>query len=407
MNGFKFDRFQRNGLANEANDLRVENFQTNDVLPVSYQQCLRCVMDTSDPKITFDEMGHCCHCNEFIEIRSKHRYQGAASDQSLDQIIDDIKRAGRGRAYDCVIGISGGADSCYTAHLAKEKGLRALAVHMDNGWDSDKAVTNIKNVTTALGFDYESYVLDWEEFKDLQIAFLRASIPEAETPTDMAIPAALHRVAAKHGVKYILSGGNLSTEGMLPKSWHYDVRDLKYFNHVCKFFGALKLRRFPTFGYRTEAYYKLFKGMKMVYPLNFVPYIKEDACQLLKEKFDWKACGGKHHESRFTKFVQSYYLYEKFGIDYRRVDFSIQVCDGKMSREAANELLKYKPYVPLEVEQETDYISKKFDMSKDEFENMIGLTPKWYWDYPNDEKKLGFIYDMYRLLFRKEKLDRF
>jgi len=407
MNGFKFDRLERTDLAKSDEAPRGESFHTTGDVPASYRICTRCVMDTSDPKITFDQNGHCCHCTEFIEIRSKHRYSGASSDKSLDRIVDQIKSAGRGKAYDCIIGISGGADSCYTAYLAKERGLRALAVHLDNGWDSDKAVINIKKVTERLEMDYESYVLNWEEFKDLQLAFLRASVPEAETPTDMAIPAALHRVAAKYGLKYILSGGNLSTEGMLPASWHYDIRDMKYFSHIYKTFGSKPLRTFPTFGYKTEIYYKLIKGIRMIYPLNFVPYVKPEAVQLLTEQFDWKPYGGQHHESSYTKFIQTYYLYDKFGIDYRRVALSIQICDGKADRQTATEQLKCLPYDLQEVEEEKQYISKKLGVSRSEFEKIIRLPAKWYDDYPNDQKKLGLLYDAYRILFRKEKLDRF
>src|SRR5688572_29119791 len=266
----------------------------------NYRQCSRCVMDTTDPQITFDENGHCFHCTEFINRRSKHKYHGAESDEQFDRMIADIIAAGRGSEYDCVIGVSGGADSSYLAYVAKEKGLRPLAVHMDNGWNSEKAVINIKNITRKLEIDYESYVLDWEEFRDLQLSFLRASVPEAETPTDVAIPAALHEIAAKYRVRYILNGGNLATEGILPKSWHYDVKDLRYFNYIHRTFGRKKLRRFPTFGYMREAYYKLVKGMRIVYPLNYVPFIKNDAISLLKAKFDWRPYGGKHHESGYT-----------------------------------------------------------------------------------------------------------
>ena len=372
-----------------------------------YQECARCVMDTTDLEITFDSKGHCCHCAEFLDKRAKHNYQGKESDESFDQMIVEVKAEGKGKEYDCVIGVSGGADSCYLAYILRERGLRPLAVHLDNGWNSEKAVLNLKNITGKLGIDYESYVLDWEEFKDIQLAFLKASIPEAETPTDIAIPAALHNVAGRHGIKFIMSGGNLATEGILPKSWHYDVRDLKYFNHIQKTFGTRRLRNFPTFGYKKEIFYKLIKGIRMLYPLNFVPFVKEDAVELLSQKFGWKPYGGKHHESRYTKFIQSYYLYQKFGIDYRRATFSTQICAGGISRESAVDQLKCSPYDPGKIEDDKLYIAKKLGISKDELNTIIHLQPKWYWDYPNDDKKLEFIYDVYRTLFKKEKLDRF
>lgn len=364
-------------------------------------------MDTTDPEITFDDEGRCCHCTEFIERRAKHKYHGEASDAELDRMIREIKASGRGRKYDCVIAVSGGADSSYLAYIAIQRGLRPLAVHMDNGWNSEKAVINIKNVTGKLGIDYESYVLDWEEFRDLQLAFLKASVPEAETPTDVAIPAAVHVIAIRHGIKYILNGGNIATEGILPKSWHYDVKDLKYFNHIHRTFGRRRLKTFPTFGYVREAYYKLLKGMRIVYPLNFIPFVKDEAVAMLERDFDWRPYGGKHHESGYTKFIQSYYLYEKFGIDYRRAGLSVQICNGEIDRDSAIEELRSLPYDPERIEGDKTYIAKKLGVSRDEFETILNLPPKWYWDYPNDQKKLGFIYDMYRAVFKKEKVDRF
>lgn len=364
-------------------------------------------MDTTDLEITFDENGYCNHCTEFLNKRAKHKYQGEESDRALDRIIEDMKRSGKGSDYDCIIGLSGGIDSSYAAYIAKQRGLRVLAVHMDNGWNSEEAVMNIKNIAKKLGIDYESYVLDWEEFKDLQLAFLKASVPEAETPTDMAIPGACHHFAAKYNVKYILSGGNFATEGILPKSWHYNAKDMKYFNYIQKTFGEKRLKKFPTFGFQKEMYYKLVKGIRIIYLLNYVPYAKQEAMELLKEKLDWKYYGGKHYESKYTGFIQSYYLYEKFGIDYRRATLSAQICVGSIDRDEALEQLKNKPYDLSKVEDEKQYISKKLGISKDEFERIINLPPKWYWDYPNDEKKLGFIYDTYRKLYKKEKLGSF
>jgi len=300
--------------------------------------------------------------------------------------------------------MSGGTDSSYVAYLAKNLGLRPLAVHMDNGWDSDDAVVNIKNVTNKLGLDYESYVLDWEEFKDLQLAFLKASIPEAETPTDIAIPVALHHFAAKHNIKYIIIGGNLTTEGILPKSWHYNARDRKYFNHVQKKFGTIPLRKFQNFDYKTEIYFKLVRGIRMVYPLNLVSFSQGDVIQLLKEKFDYRYGGQKHYESSYTKFIQSYYLYEKFGIDYRRATLSSQICNAQADRSDALEQLKSPPYDANEIADEKQYIAKKLGISTGEFENIIDRPARWYWEYPNDDAKLRYIYRAYRKLFGKEKL---
>ncbi len=373
----------------------------------NYKQCTRCVMDTTDPDIIFNDMGYCNHCEEFIQKRANHNYRGKESDDQLESLIQQIKKSGHGKEYDCVIGLSGGIDSSYAAHICKQKGLRVLAVHMDNGWNSEEAVLNIKNIAKTLEVDYESYVLDWEEFKDLQLSFLKASVPEADTPTDIAILASLHKVASKYGVKYIISGGNFATEGILPKCWHYNAKDLTYFNHIQKRFGTVKLRKFPTFGFQKEMYYKLIRRIKMIYILNYVPFVKDEAMELLKKELDWKYYGGKHYESKYTGFIQSYYLFEKFGIDYRRATLSSQICTGEVSRDEALEILQTKPFNDEKVLEEKKYIAKKLGISFEEFEKIVHLPGKLYRDYPNDEKKLSFIYDTYRKLFKKEKLGSF
>lgn len=373
----------------------------------SYQICTRCVMDTTDPMITFNDKGECNHCTDFLAKRIHHKYQGGKSDRELTALVEKMKQDGKGKEYDCVIGLSGGIDSSYVAWTCKNLGLRVLAVHLDNGWNSEEAVQNIRNIAQKLGIDYESYVLDWTEFKDLQLAFLKASVPEAETPTDIAIPAAMHKVAAKYGVKYVISGGNFATEGILPKHWHYDAKDMTYLKHIQRTFGTVRLRKFPTFGFRKEMYYKLVKGIKIIYLLNYVNYAKQDAMDLLKRELEWKYYGGKHYESKYTGFIQSYYLFKKFGIDYRRATLASQICTGEVTREEALEELKSLPYSMEKVEEEKKYIAKKLGISLEEFERIIELPAKWYTDYPNDEKKLKFIYDTYRKIFKKEKLGSF
>lgn len=373
----------------------------------NYRICTRCVMDTTDPEIQFNEAGECNLCSNFLDKRVKHNYQGPQSDVEFNRLIAEMKKNGVGKEYDCVVGLSGGVDSSYAAYIAKKNGLRVLAVHMDNGWNSEEAVLNIKNIAKKLGIDYESYVLDWEEFKDLQLAFLKASVPEAETPTDMALLAAIHIVASKYGIKYIISGGNFATEGILPKYWHYNAKDIKYFKYIQKTFGTRKLKHFPLFGYPQEMYYKLVKKMKIIYLLNFIPFSKNEAMNILEKEVEWRYYGGKHYESMYTGFIQSYYLYKKFGIDYRRATFASQICTGTITRSEALKELQTPPFDETKAQVEKEYIAKKLGISLEVFEQIILASPKWYNDYPNEEKWLGIIYDTYRKLFKKEKLGNF
>jgi N-acetyl sugar amidotransferase len=372
-----------------------------------YQICKRCVMNTTDPFITFSDEGYCNHCTEFLQRKDKHYYKGNYTDKEFEKIINKIKQSGKGKQYDCVIGVSGGVDSSYVAYVAQKAGLRVLLAHLDNGWDSEQAALNIKNVAQILGMDYESFVLDWEEFKDLQLSFLRASVPEAETPTDIAIPAALHRIAAKHGIKYIINGGNFATEGILPKCWHYNARDITYLKHIQRAFGTKQIRKFPLFGYKQELYYKMVKGIKIIYLLNYTDYSLTSAMTLLKDKLMWKNYGGKHYESKYTRFIQSYYLLFKFAIDYRRATLSTQICTGTTTREIALKELETKCHDDATVEADKEYIAKKLGISFEELEKIIQLPPKLYNQYPNAEKRLGFIYDTYRRIFKKDKLSNF
>ena len=266
---------------------------------------------------------------------------------------------------------------------------------MDNGWNSELAVSNIEKILKKIEIDLITYVLDWEEFKDLQLAFIKASVPEIETPTDMAIPAVLHKVAAQYSIKYIISGGNYATEGILPKSWHYDRKDVKFLQAIQKQFGTKKLRKFPTFGYVKESYYKFFKGIRFVYMLNYVPYSKQEAMELLEKELDWKYYGGKHFESSFTKLVQAYILPKKFNIDYRRSTYSTQICAGKVNRDEALLELNLSAYRNIKLEEEVEYFCKKLEISTNEFTNIMNAPAKTYQDYPNNKNFLEFLYRIY------------
>lgn len=372
-----------------------------------YQICTRCVMDSSDPLITFNSKGECNHCTEYIAKRIHHKYQGEKSDQQFLAFIEEMKAAGKGKKYDCVMGLSGGIDSSYAALIGSQHGLRILGVHLDNGWNSEAANTNMENIVQKLGIDYERVVLDWEEFKDLQLSFLKAAVPEAETPTDNGIIAVLHQVASKYNIKHIISGGNFSTEGILPASWHYNAKDMRYLKAIHRKFGTKKLGKNPYFGFQAEMYYKLVKKIKIVYLLNYVDYCKEDAMEKLKDKLDWQYYGGKHYESLYTGFIQSYYLPSKFNIDYRRATYSSQICTKVITRKEALKELETPPYNLEKVEVEKSLIAEKWEIPQEELEEILKRKGNWYTHYPNSERFLKFVYDSYRKIFRKEKLASF
>lgn len=365
-----------------------------------YQQCVRCVMDTSDPEIVFDEAGQCNHCTAYIKKISGLVYQGESSDRELEEIAQRIRKSRGSSGYDCVIGVSGGIDSSYVGYVAKNLGLNPLAVHMDNGWNSEEAVKNIKRICGKLEIDYQSYVLNWEEFKDIQLAFLKASIVEMEIPTDVAIPHALHKVAAENNIKFILSGGNLAGEGIMPRTWFYYPKDSKLLKSIHKKFGTRKVKSYPTFDYAEEIYYKFVKGIRILYPLNYVNYFKPDAKELLKQELGWVDYGGVHHESMFTKIVLAYLQPIKFDVDYRKCTLSAQICAGLTTREEALAELEKPPYDKDKIDEEKAYVAKKFGLSLEEFEEILGRPKKSYRDYPNNEKLLDFIYEAYRRIFR-------
>ncbi|MGQ0559928.1 MAG: N-acetyl sugar amidotransferase [Sphingosinicella sp.] len=368
-------------------------------LTSSYQRCIRCVMDTSDPEIVFDDAGVCNHCTSWFAKLNRLRSTGRFGPEQLQAVVARLKAAGRGRRYDAVLGVSGGADSTYLAWKLHELGVRVLLVHVDNGWNSPEATRNISRLANRLGLDYESYVLDWDEFRDIQLAFLKASVAEAETPTDLALSGALHRVAARHGLKYVILGSNEVSEGILPRLWHYDAKDVRYFKAIQRRFGTRRIRHFPSFGAKEEIYYKFVRGIRFVYMLNYLDYDKAAATALLKSEIGWQDYGGKHHESEFTRFIQSYLLPKKFDLDYRKATLSSMICAGQVSREAALKELERPPFDPVVAERQKAYIAKKLGISLAELEALIDAPGRTYREFPNNEKWLTRLYAAYRRWF--------
>lgn len=367
--------------------------ETNHQPP--YQICTRCVMDTTDPWISFNEVGLCNHCIEYFELAPLYVYNGEKSDKALAELVKKMKEDGAGKPYDCIVGVSGGVDSTYVAYVTKQLGLRALTVHFDNGWNSELAVKNIENIVKKLEFDYQTYVVDWEEFKDLQIAFLKASVANAEIPSDHAFLAALYSIADKFGIKYLLSGSNFVTEAILPNSWGYNAKDVKHLRAIHRKFGTKKLRTYPALGFYKEVYYTYIKGIRMIRLLDYVPYDKGEAMKTIQEKLGWVYYGGKHYESVFTRFFQSYYLPRKFNIDKRIAHLSTLICSGQITREQALEELKKETYPADLLKQDIEYVIKKLDLTEPEFEAIMKAPVKSYSDYPNNEKFLKFVYSVY------------
>jgi len=333
-------------------------------------------MDDTVKGITFDDNGVCTFCHIHDEIDAKYP-EGSKSKEELDKIIAKIKKDGQGKRYDCIVGVSGGRDSSYTLYSAVKLGLRPLAVHFDNGWNSNLAVANIKNICQKLNVELYTHVADWEEFKDLQRAFLKASVPDAEVPTDWVIFSVLYKLAADEGVKYIIHGHSFRTEGTTPITWTY--MDGKYINDIHKKFGDKKITSFPVMSMYKYLYYTFIKRIVQIRILYYLPYDEEKILEMLTNELGWQSYGGKHHESKYTGFFQSFILTRKFNIDKRKLHYSSLIRSGQMDRNETLSKLKIDPYDGGE--ETLDYCLKKLDFTHKEFESLMQEKPKRFLDY--------------------------
>ena len=364
----------------------------------NYQICQRCVMDTSVPDIQFDAAGICNYCRGYDERARNELHYDKQGQELLQGLLAKIKETGRQKEYDCILGVSGGVDSSMLAYIAKvQLGLRPLAVHLDNGWNSELSVNNIERMLKKLGIDLYTHVLDWEQFKDLQLSFLKASVPNAEIPTDHAIFATLFRTAAKKGIGYILSGGNIVTEAIMPASWMYYNGDFRIIRGIQKKFGTHSLKGFPKLSLFDWFNHIYIKRIRYTPILNYIPYNKNEAKALLERELGWKDYGSKHYESIYTRFFQGYILPVKFGIDKRRPHLSTLVCSGQIKRPEALAELERPPYSPDRLKEDREYVIKKFGLTEKEFEDIMKLPIKRHQDYPNND----FWYKRLSYFFRK------
>lgn len=338
--------------------------------------CTRCIMDTDVPEICFDNVGVCQFCKMHDEMNKMYPL-GIEGEKKLHNLVTKIKDAGKKEKYDCVCGVSGGRDSTWTLYMAVKLGLRPLAVHFDNGWNSEIAVNNIKKATEKLDVDLETIIADWSEFKELQLSFLKASVPDVEIPTDVAIHSVLHKVAAKENIKYILNGHSFRTEGIAPRGWTY--MDGRYIDKVHQKFSSTLLEDFHNFGIKELLFYSFVKRIKVVPILNYLTYNQQQVSTQLENELGWQYYGGHHHESTYTEFIQSYLLPQKFKIDKRKTELSALIRSGQIKREDA---LKKVATAYEFKDGIIDYILAKFELTQSQWEKIYNEFPRSFADYP-------------------------
>ncbi len=376
------------------------NVEEIEEIQVETRRCSKGIWDTTVPGIDFDENG-ACNYSKMFEKYAEQYPRGEKGLKQWQEFVEKMKASGKNKTYDCIIGVSGGTDSSYLLHLAKEYGLRPLALTLDNGWSSDTSVKNIKKMTSALDIDLETYVIDYEEIKDIMSSFIKASLPWIDFPTDHAIKSVLYRRANREKIKYILIGHDFKSEGIQPNEWTYgDARQLKY---IQKKFGTQKIKSFPNMSLTEFIYLGYIKGIKMIYPFFFLDYQKKSAQELLIEKYDWEYYGGHHHENMFTKFAIACWMPRKFNIDKRLITLSAQVMSGEILRSTALEMIRKSPYDERQMELDKEYTIKKLGLSKEQFEKYWQQDNKMFTDYPSSkdflEKVAKIIKPFVHLIF--------
>ena len=359
-----------------------------------YQICTNCVMDTSDSKIVFDEKGVCDHCNTYYKDIEPVWNYGKGREKELSSMADKIKASGKSKDFDCILGMSGGIDSSYLLYLAKEKlGLRPLVFHVDAGWNTQLAVNNIERLVDKLNLDLFTEVINWEEMKDLQLAYFKSGVPHIDVPQDHAFFATMYHFASKYKVNYILTGGNYSTECVRnPIEWMYYQSDSVQLKDIHKKFGQIPLADYLVTNILWhKVYLPYVKKIKVLRPLDYMQYNKQEAMDLLQNQFGWQPYPQKHFESRFTRFYESYWLPERFGYDTRRVQFSSLILTGQMSREEALNQLKLPAYDSEEIKHEFEFVANKLGISKEELQTYFNMPKKTHLDYKSQENvyKLG------------------
>ncbi|OQP66900.1 ExsB family protein [Niastella vici] len=356
--------------------------------------CKNCILDYSDDaNLQIDENGVCNHCHYYYKEAQFLLKTGAEAESLLSGTINTIKQYGKNRKYDCLIGLSGGVDSSYVAYLAAKFGLKALCVHFDNGWNSELAVKNIENIVNKLGFDLYTYVIDWEEFKDLQLAYLKASVIDIEVLTDHAIYGSMFKIAKDNDIKYVLGGHNVVTEGILPYHWTYNKKDFINIQAIHKKYGTRKLNSFPFLDRKMKRFINK-AGVEFVNYLNWVPYVKDEVKKTLIQELDWRDYGGKHYESVWTRFYQGYILPVKFKVDKRKAHLSSLICSGQITRDEALEEMKNPAYDPELLKVDIEFVLKKLGLTKEEFEKIMKLAVRDHREFDTE----GSFFNYYPFL---------
>lgn len=375
-----------------------------------YKICQNCIMDTSDPNIAFDDNGRCDYCNNYESTIAPNWHTDERGQRALMQLAETIKSDGKGRDFDCIMGLSGGLDSSYAAYVVKQKmGLRPLLFHVDAGWNTDQAVGNIEKLVDGLGLELYTEVVNWEEMKDLQVAFLRSGIPDQDLPQDASFFSSLYKFARQHNIKHVITGSNFSTECCRePEEWGgYLGIDTLLIGDIHRQFGKRPLETFPLTDILVyKLYHQKILGMKVHHPLNLVPFVKRDAEDELERLFGWQRFRHKHHESRFTRFYEDYWLPRRFGFHKRRAHFSSLIQTGQMSRQAALERIAEPEMDEHFLRQEFEYVAHKLDLTVDELQQIFDSPKKTYRDYRNKRWMIGLGANVTRWLGMEKRLFR-